>query len=211
MLFIKPLLISSLFLGIASATPALPVHELAVRADQLPSCDDKSKPYNGRYKDGQGNYDYYIVEANKEVLPWQKASGNRYCTGTTTCSITQLTGKSVCKERSESISASVGVDIEGFKMGVEFTVTSSESRCVQATDTTQCVWSDQQCHTIWTQQHILRQKGYRRQRCDWGNGDETQCMGNWEQTTPSDDVNYGCGSKCTDTNACGHTDGTPCN
>ncbi|KAJ4130278.1 hypothetical protein NW768_007261 [Fusarium equiseti] len=230
MLFINSLLVSALFVGIATASPALPAHELAVRADKPPNCDDRSKTYEGGYSDGQGDYvtsdgvtrpykfprirkcwwDYFIVEAGVELTPWQKASGDTYCTGSERCVVTKLTGKSVCKERSESISANVGLDIEGFKMGLEFTVTNSESRCVQASDSTACSWNDQQCHTIWTQQQILRQKGYRRHRCNWGNGDETQCMGDWEQTTPSDMINYGCGSKCSDTNACGHTDGTPC-
>ncbi|EKJ68369.1 hypothetical protein FPSE_11377 [Fusarium pseudograminearum CS3096] len=231
MIDFKAFLLLPIFLGVVVAGPAVPVQALAVRQDnKLPNCDDKSQTYNGRYADNSGTYvtsdkithpykfplirkcwwDYYVVEAAPELTPWQKATGNIYCTNSERCVATKMSGKSVCQERSESVSASVGVAIEGFSLGVDFTVTKSESRCVTADDSTACSWNDGQCHTIWTQQQILRQKGYRRQRCDWGKGDETQCMGDWEQTTPSDLINYGCGSKCTDTNDCGHTDGTPC-
>ncbi|GKU07924.1 unnamed protein product [Fusarium langsethiae] len=190
MLVVKTFLLFSTFVGVAVSGPAVPIQGLAVRQDnKLPNCDDRSQTYNGPYADN---------------------SGNIYCTNSERCVTTKLSGKSVCQERSESVSVSVGVAIEGVSLGADFTVTNSESRCVTADDSTACSWNDGQCHTIWTQQQILRQKGYRRQRCNWGNGDETQCMGDWEQTTPSDTINYGCGSKCTDTNSCGHTDGTPC-
>ncbi|KAH7143321.1 hypothetical protein DER46DRAFT_673546 [Fusarium sp. MPI-SDFR-AT-0072] len=225
----ESLLLSSLFVAAAQAGPAGAGQGLAKR-DGLPVCDNTSQTYGGPYSDGSGIYvtsdrishpykfplvrkcwyDYFVVEASVEYTPWQKASGDIYCTGTQTCSATKLTGNSICQERSYSISTSVGSEIEGFTLGITFQSTTSKSKCVTASDNTACTWNDQGCHTIWTQQQVLRQKGYRRQRCNWGNGDETQCMDDWEQTTPSDHVSYGCGSQCTDTNDCGNTDGQPC-
>ncbi|KAH6962758.1 hypothetical protein DER45DRAFT_551820 [Fusarium avenaceum] len=229
MLLLFTIIISCLFPTVTWAVPA--VHALALRQDKpLPNCDDTSKNYEGSYKDDSGTYvtsdqvshpyrfplvrkcwwDYYVVETSVEPTPWKKSSGNVYCTGTERCVATKLTGAQVCKTKSESLSVNVGFEIEKFKLGAEISLTQSESRCVTADDSTACQWNDQGCHTVWTQQQILRQKGYRRKRCDWGKGDETQCMGNWEQTTPSDNISYGCGSKCTDTNDCGRTDGKAC-
>ncbi|KAM0347342.1 hypothetical protein ACHAPU_004862 [Fusarium lateritium] len=229
-MLVNTVLFTSLFLAVAQAKPTAPKHALAQRQDSLPVCDDTSNSYAGPYTDDQGTYaasdrvthpykfplvrkcwyDYFVVETSVEHTPWQKASGNVYCTGTDTCTATKLVGNQVCQERSTAVSASVGFELEGFSLGASITVTDSESRCVVAQDLTACAWKDQACHTVWTQQQVLKQKGYRRQRCNWGKGDETQCMDNWEQTTPSNFIDYGCGSQCTDTNDCGKTDGTPC-
>ncbi|CEI65590.1 hypothetical protein FVEN_g8848 [Fusarium venenatum] len=229
-MLVQSLLVSSFLLASVQAGPTTPAQGLAKRQSSLPVCDDTSRTYEGPYTDGEGTYvtsdrtthpykfpkvrkcwyDYYVLETSVEHTPWQKASGDIYCTGTQTCTATKLVGKEVCQERSESVSVNVGAELEGISLGLSFEVTDSESKCVQGQDLTACAWDDGACHTVWTQQQVLKQKGYRRQRCNWGNGDETQCMDNWEQTTPSDFVDYGCGSKCTDTNTCGNTDGTPC-
>ncbi|KAL6855577.1 hypothetical protein ACO1O0_006727 [Amphichorda felina] len=206
-------------MGIAQANPITDAG-LFRRQDTVKSCDDESVDYTGPYKDGEGTYatsdgvshpykfprvrkcwwDYFVVTAEPQMLPWQRASGNKYCTGTDTCTVAQMTGASVCQGRSTTISAEVGFSIEGFTLGAGVQTTESEDKCVQATDTTSCVWNDQGCHVIWTQQEVLKQTGYRRHRCNWGNGDETECMGDWEMTTPTDRTDYGCGSSCDDTN-----------
>ena len=142
---------------------------------------------------------------------WRKSSGDKYCTGTSTCQASTLTGTQVCQTRSTTISGEVGGEIlKGVNVGVTVSFELSDQNCYSASDTTACIWSDGGCHVVWTQQQIIKQVGYMRKRCDWGDGDETECMTNWEQKTPSKLVNYGCGSKCTDTNTCGHSDGTPC-
>lgn len=213
--FFQSLLASTALLGAAHA---------------VANCDDESQEYGGRYTDDSGTYatsdgvshpykfplirkcwwDYFVVDASVEYLPWQKATGDIYCTDTSACVATKLAGTQNCQSRSESISAEVGLKLEEFSMGLSVTVTTEESRCESATDTTACTWNDAQCHTIWTQQQVLRQNGYRRHRCNWGNGDETECMADWTQDTPTTYINYGCGSACTDSNACGNTDGSTC-
>ena len=141
---------------------------------------------------------------------WEKSSGDTHCSGTSICSVAKLTGSQYCQSRSETISADVGLDIEGFSLGLSVTEGFEQQQCNQASDTTACTWDDQQCHTVWTQQPMVRSVGYMRKRCNWGKGDETQCMTDWTVDTPVSAVNYGCGSKCTDTNHCGNTDGSPC-
>ncbi|RTE75577.1 hypothetical protein BHE90_009962 [Fusarium euwallaceae] len=231
MVFPKSLLSYALLSGLVQASPLDVEPAVARRQDGgIPNCNDKSQTYGGSYTDGSGTYvtsdgvthpykfpkvrkcwwDYFVVDATEELLPWEKSSGNIYCTGTATCTVQKLNGNEHCQERSESVSAEVGLAIEGFSLGLSVSVTKSESRCVSAQDTSACQWSDGGCHTVWTQGQIIRQKGYRRQRCNWGNGDETQCMADWEQKTPTDYMDYGCGSKCEDTNDCGNTDGKPC-
>ncbi|KAF5601982.1 uncharacterized protein FSUBG_7964 [Fusarium subglutinans] len=128
-----------------------PSPKLAQR-DGLPVCDDTSKTYPGPYTDGEGTYvtsdrtthpykfpkvrkcwyDYFVLETSKEYTPWQKASGNIYCTGTQVCTATKLVGNEVCQERSESVSVSVGAEIEGFSLGLDFTTTDTKFKCIQA-------------------------------------------------------------------------------
>ncbi|KAM0405277.1 hypothetical protein ACHAQC_000354 [Fusarium culmorum] len=136
MLEFKILLLSFIFLGAVLAGPAVPIQALALRQDnKFPNCDDKSQTYNGRYADNSGTYatsdkithpynfplirkcwwDYFVVEAAPELTPWQKATSNIYCTNSERCVATKMSEKSVCQERSESVSASVGVAIEGFQ------------------------------------------------------------------------------------------------
>ncbi|KAK7416723.1 hypothetical protein QQX98_005049 [Neonectria punicea] len=194
----------------------------------MPSCDDGSQAYTGPYADKEGEYvtsagishpykfplirrcawDYFIVEASIEYLPWQKATGDIYCTATATCAVTKLTGSETCQTRSEAISPSVGFIIQGVTLGLEVTITNEESHCETASDTTACTWNDGQCHTVWTQQQVLRQRGYRRHRCNYD--PEARCMSDWTMDTPNTQINYGCGSACTDTNNCGNTSGQNC-
>lgn len=227
----KFLSIAVLFAGIARTAPAPDSNEpiLSTR-DGIANCDDDSTIYTGAYTDGSGTYvtsdgvthpykfpavrkcwwDYFIVSADLDLDPWKKASGNKYCTGTQSCTVQNLDGSQTCQSRSTSISFEVGGDIEGFHLGVSTEVTTEDSKCFTATEVSACVWDDGDCHAVWTQQEMLVQKGYRRHRCNWGKGDETECMADWTVRTPTKMVNYGCGSKCSDTNECGHTDGTPC-
>ncbi|CAJ2503153.1 Uu.00g105470.m01.CDS01 [Anthostomella pinea] len=212
----------------APAIDSTPSHILP--RDGITNCDDTSTTYSGTYTEGSGTYvtsdsvthpykfpairkcwyDYFITSADVALDPWTKASGDIYCSDSSPCLAQKLSASQTCQSKSTAISASVGADIEGFSLGVSVTLTTEDSKCFTATDVTACSWTDQACHTVWTQQQVLVQKGYRRQRCDWGNGDETQCMADWTVTTPTESINYGCGSGCGDSNACGNTDGTAC-
>lgn len=227
----KLLSIAVLLAATVHTAPAPDSGELHLIArDGVANCDDTSTTYDGAYTDDSGTYvtsdgvthpykfpairkcwwDYFIVSADLELDPWKKASGDKYCTGTETCTVQSLDASETCQSRSESVSVEVGVEIEGLHLGVSATVTTEDSKCFTATEVSACTWNDEGCHAIWTQQQMLVQKGYRRHRCNWGNGDETECMADWIMRTPTKMVNYGCGSKCSDTNDCGHTDGTPC-
>lgn len=124
--------------------------------------------------------------------------------------VASLTGTQVCQTRSESGSVEVGATIAEFNIGVTISYEFSDQKCNSASSTTTCQWNDAQCHVVWTQQQMVKQQGYMWKRCDWGDGDETDCMTDWEVDTPTTSVNYGCGSKCGDSNVCGHTGGTHC-
>lgn len=221
-----------LLLGSAYGSPAAlrAPSALTARQNSIPSCDDETKSYAGVYTDGQGTYvesdgvthpykfplvrkcwwDYFVVSEKPENMAWEKSSGEIYCTGTNVCTATSVEGTQTCESSSVSFSAEVSAALEGFGVSAGYTLSQEEQHCSQATDSTACSWTDQACHVVWTQQEVLHQYGYRRHRCDWGDGDETECMGDWERTTPTTKINYGCGSKCTDTNECGNNDGSPC-
>lgn len=173
-------------------------------------------------------HDYFVVDAKAaydfalkpiqyscaDILvrfaPWEQASGDVYCTGTQTCSASFLNGTQTCQTRSESLSVSAGAAIQGITLGLSATFELSNQQCYSSSDTTACTWNDAACHVVWTQQELVNSVGYWRKRCNWGNGDETDCMSDWAMSTPTTKTNFGCGSKCGDTNPCGHTDGMPC-
>jgi hypothetical protein len=199
---------------------------LAPRDDTPPDCDNTKNTYSGSYSDGEGTYvtsdrvthpykfplirkcwyDYYVVSASAEFLPWRKSSGDIYCSGTSSCSVSELNGTQVCQSVTTGISANVGAAIEGITLGVGVSISTDNQHCATASQTEACTWSDEQCHCVWTQQQVLKQVGYLRHRCNYaakgqhGKGDHTWCMKDWEMTTPTTLTNYGCGSKCTDTN-----------
>jgi hypothetical protein len=225
-----PLYLILLGVGVVSASPLAENLGALVPRDGLPNCDDRSQTYSGPYTDNSGTYvtsdgvthpykfplvrkcwwDYFLVNQAQSFTPWEKASGNIYCTGTQSCHADILNSSQICQTHTTTISAGVSAEIEGFGVSLGIDVSDATQKCTTASDTNGCTWNDAACHTVWTQQPIVVQNGYRRQRCNWGNGDETQCLGDWTQTTPYGAASYGCGSSCTDTNACGHTDGTPC-
>jgi hypothetical protein len=194
----------------------------------IKSYDDTSQTYSGSYTDGEGTYvtsdkkthpyvfplirkcwyDYYILASTPTFLPWQKSSGNLYCTGTSSCAVTALNGTQVCQSKTSTISETVSDSIEGFgeSLGVSFSLDNQQ--CYTASNSDACTWNDGQCHCVWTRQQVLSQVGYRRQRCNFG--DPTRCMGDWEMETPTTLTNYGCGSSCEATNPCENTNGQPC-
>ncbi|KAI5456847.1 hypothetical protein BGZ63DRAFT_408319 [Mariannaea sp. PMI_226] len=189
-----------------------------VSRDAVPDCQDWSSPYKGGYADGSGTYglsngvthpyvfpairkcwyDFFVVKADTYFLPWERNSGKVYCTKSERCSISKTLGKSHCKTQSISVAGNVGITLLGQTLGVTVTITNDDQKCNSADDATSCSWNDGGCHVIWSQQEIFRQTGYRRKRCNYGHGDQTMCMENWEQNTPTTRVNYGCGSKCSD-------------
>lgn len=213
----------------AAAAPAAPEAHLEARGD-IKNCDNTNTNYGGGYADGSGTYvksdqtshpwkggrirkcwwDYFLVSSEAQDDPWQIASGKQYCAKGGDCSVSSLTGSQTCQSRSTTLSADVGLAIEGFTASIGASTTTEKSKCNTASDTSQCTWHDGGCHVVWTQQQMVEQKGYRRQRCNWGHGDETQCMADWTMRTPTKKVNYGCGSKCDDSNTCGNTNGKAC-
>jgi hypothetical protein len=216
--------------AVVLASPVIDTSGALAARDSIPNCDDTSQTYAGQYTDNEGTYvtsdgvthpwkgglirkcwwDYFLVSQDQSVTPWEKSSGDFWCTGTQSCHVDQLNSTQICQTHTVSISAGVSLSIEGFGASLGIDVSDASQQCITASDTTSCTWSDGGCHTVWTQQPIVVQNGYRRQRCNYGHGDQTQCLGDWTQTTPYGSANYGCGSQCSDTNTCGHTDGTPC-
>ncbi|KAK6848827.1 hypothetical protein PG995_012660 [Apiospora arundinis] len=212
-----------------AAAPSTPGAHLETRGD-IKDCDNTKNNYSGGFSDGQGTYvssdqvsrpmkgglirkcwyDYFVVEAQAALDPWKQASGEQHCVKGQSCSVASLAGGQTCQSRSTTVSVEVGLKIEEFTLGVSVSTTTEKSKCTSASNTSQCSWTDGGCHVVWTQQQVLQQKGYRRQRCNFGHGDETQCMANWDMRTPTTMINYGCGSKCGDQNTCGNTNGKAC-
>ncbi|KAG9240340.1 hypothetical protein BJ878DRAFT_526623 [Calycina marina] len=163
-----------------------------------------------RYTDGEGTYvtsdsvhhyasgvkcwnDWFLVSQAIDYLPWEVSSGKQYCTGTDSCYVASLSGKQHCETTSITINA--GVTSEIFTLSVSYGYDVQD--CVTASDTSACIWTDGQCHVVWTQQQILKSHGYTRRRCN-ENGDYTAWMEDYENSTPTSIVNYGCGSSCDD-------------
>ncbi|EER43097.1 conserved hypothetical protein [Histoplasma capsulatum H143] len=196
-------------LGFVDNVLAMPTSpsNLVLAKRGVKECDSDSD-YTGPYQDGQ-------VPQSAQVLARLLCCRSECVL----CSAAQLNGTQVCQTRSQTVSASMGLKIDaavskgivpGLFFGVEFSSSIEDSECYSASSTTTCTWNDKACHTVWTQQQMVLTKGYERKRCNWGNGDVTECMRSWEQNTPTTYTDYGCGSKCEDTNYCGNTNGQPC-
>jgi hypothetical protein len=229
-MYLSILIVGALLTSPAFPSPTPQSNALLNTRNDIKSCDDTSEIYSGSYTDKEGTYvtsdtithpyvfpkirkcwyNYFIIASTPTFLSWQKSSSNFYCTGTSTCAVTALNGTQVCQSKSTAVSAQVGLDIEGFSVGSGVTITLDNQQCYTASNTDACTWNDDQCHCVWKQQQILQQVGYRKQRCNLGHGDETQCMADWELDTPTTLTNYGCGSSCEDTNPCRNTNGQPC-
>ncbi|KAF8847255.1 hypothetical protein BDZ45DRAFT_537428, partial [Acephala macrosclerotiorum] len=179
--------------------------------------------YAGSYTDGSGTYissdsvthpykfprirkcwyDYYVVNASLYNGAWRKSTGDILCSGTFTCTVSSLNGTEYCQTRTNEVSIEIGLESPGISaedggptFGIDYTTALSTTGCYSASDTKACQWSDGGCHNVWTQQQILKQLGYTRQVCDWGNGAETECMLDIEIDTPTALTNYECGAEC---------------
>lgn len=147
-------------------------------------------------------YDYYVTNSSLYDTEWKKASGDVFCSGTSTCTVTKLSGTQTCQTRTDQVSIGIGLhspEIPNWprvQLGVEYTISLSKENCFTASDQTACAWTDQACHTVFTSQQMLKQLGYRRQRCNWGNGDETECMADTEIDTPTQRRSEQCGAQC---------------
>jgi len=144
-------------------------------------------------------YDYYVTNASLYNGPWRKSSGDTYCDDTQTCTVSMLTGTEVCQSRTDGVDVNVGLEfikIVAAIFGIEYHVSLSKTACYTASNTTACAWDDGGCHTVFTSQQLLKQTGYRRKRCNWGDGDETECMADIEINTPTDLTTYQCGAMC---------------
>ncbi|KAG4415523.1 hypothetical protein IFR04_011335 [Cadophora malorum] len=138
-------------------------------------------------------YDYYVTNASLYNAPWRKSSGDTYCDDTQTCTVSMLTGTEVCQSRTDGVDVNVGLEfikIVAAIFGIEYHVSLSKTACYTASNTTACAWDDGGCHTVFTSQQLLKQTGYRRKRCNWGDGDETECMADIEINTPTDLTTY---------------------
>lgn len=96
----------------------------------------------------------------------------------------------------------MGVKSALFGISAGYTLSLTTEGCYAATNTNACQWNDGGCHTIWTQQQLLKQNGYLRQRCNDGqkknnNKVITHCMADFEtDNTPTQLTNYACGAQC---------------
>ena len=156
----------------ASALLGLDITAGTLEKRDTPDCMNMGASYSG-YSDGQGTYvdsdnshrssgthcwdDYFIVEQNTYMAPWTKSSGDIYCTGTSSCIAQTVKGSQQCYTHSTSISADIGFTAMNIsaKLGVE--VSNESQKCVQQSLATSCTWSDQGCHTVWTQQQMVHQ------------------------------------------------------
>ncbi|KUJ10069.1 uncharacterized protein LY89DRAFT_562549, partial [Mollisia scopiformis] len=217
----------TLFLALAVMIVEIAVIFLPTLSYAMQMCDQPSGTlYTGTYTDGSGThitsdrvthpykfpkirkcwYDYYVVNASLVNAPWRKSTGDIYCTGTYTCTVSALNGTEFYQIRTSGISINVGLkspdvtvsagDGREAEVGLFYTVQLSTTGCYSATYENQCQWNDGQCHNVWTSQQILKQVGYERQVCNWSNGGVTECMADIEIDTPTTYVNYECGAEC---------------
>ncbi|KAK5102467.1 hypothetical protein LTR70_000323 [Exophiala xenobiotica] len=185
------------------AFAALPVVTLAAPAASNPGVTSSLSPraviqdceaggdYAGTYTDGSGTYtvsdsvrrgigwkcwnDYYAVNQKTYMAPWVKSTGEIYCTDTSTCSAGLVNGTQYCLTKSTQISASISLAIaEFFTGGLSITSSWDEQNCYSGSIATTCTWDDDACHTVWTQQELVEQVGYKRLRCNRGDGDQTE-------------------------------------
>ncbi|KAL2074304.1 hypothetical protein VTL71DRAFT_8082 [Oculimacula yallundae] len=149
-------------------------------------------------------YEYYVTGASLYDGAWTKASGDTYCTDTLSCTVTFLKGIQTCQSRTDDVSATIGVEMLldgilgtfGLNLDLSYTHTQTKEACQSASNSTACAWGDGACHTVFISQQLLKQQGYRRKRCNWGDGDVTECMADLEVTTPTDRTTYQCGAEC---------------
>ncbi|CZR58733.1 uncharacterized protein PAC_08625 [Phialocephala subalpina] len=156
-------------------------------------------------------YDYYVVNASPYNGAWRKSTGDILCTRTYTRTVSSLNDTEYCQKRTSEVSISVGlaspsiiipaaghsgISGGGPTIGIDYTLSLSTTGCYSASDTKACQWNDGSCHNVWTQQQILKQLGYTRQVCNWGNGAETECMVDIEIDTPTALTNYQRGGEC---------------
>lgn len=138
-------------------------------------------------------YDYFVTDASLYYANWSKSSGDTFCSDTLTCTVTSSNGTQFCQTRTSGISINIGIMSPGISVigagiaqfGIDYTTSLSSEACYTASNTNACEGNDGQCHTVFTQQQLVKQIGYRRQRCNWGNGDETDCMADTEIDTPT--------------------------
>lgn len=205
-------IINFLLLALTALAPvhALPSMALESR-DAPPPATDNTTLLHKRYSDGEGSYvnsneghkyasgvrcwtDWYVVEQRRFYAEWLPASGKTYCTGTQSCTVSKMNGNSKCETWSMSMDAGISSDIINFSIHAGYDL----QKCNSATDSTACSWNDGKCHIIWAQQQLVETKGYARRRCHDKGRDYTAWMKEYSHTAPTRSVNYGCGSKCSD-------------
>jgi hypothetical protein len=200
-------LLSTLLATLSAATPisSAPNHALATRDNP------QYQSGQGTYTDGQGTYvtsdsvhhyasgtkcwtDYYVVNHGIIYDDWKQASDKIYCTGTSLCTLNQMSGVQTCETWSVGVEGGVEAGIFNFGVSLGYDL----QKCHVAQDIKACNWNDGGCHVVWTRQQLLAQEGYARRRCDDGSGDYTAWLQDFKYTAPTEHADYGCGSKCSD-------------
>jgi hypothetical protein len=198
---------------LAAFTAATPIVSTDTTPGTLASRDSPQyQSGQGTYTDGQGTYvttdsvhhyatgtkcwtDYFVVKHGLIYDNWKQASDKIYCTGTSLCTLNQMSGVQTCETWSVGVEGGVAQGIFNFGVSLGFDL----QKCHVAQDVKACNWNDGGCHVIWTRQQLLAQEGYARRRCDGGsNGDYTAWMQDFKYTAPTEHADYGCGSKCSD-------------
>jgi hypothetical protein len=147
-------------------------------------------------------YEYYLMSSSLYEADWRLSTGEIHCEGTSACTTTEFNGTEFCQTRSTTVSVKIGIKSALLGVNAGYSLTLTSEGCYAATNTNACQWADGGCHTIWTQQQLLKQVGYIRQRCNDGqrkNNEKviTHCMADFEtDNTPTELTNYACGAAC---------------
>jgi hypothetical protein len=206
-MFRQTALLSALLATFSTATAitSAPNHALATRDNP------QYQSGQGTYTDGQGTYvtsdsvhhyasgtkcwtDYFVVHHGTIYDNWKQASDKIYCTGTSLCTLNQMSGVQTCETWSVGVEGGVEAGIFNFGVSLGYDL----QKCHVAQDVKACNWNDGGCHVVWTRQQLLAQEGYARRRCDDGSGDYTAWLQDFKYTAPTEHADYGCGSKCSD-------------
>lgn len=154
------------------------------------------------------------LRRSERMQPWYRLSGNFNCGNSTQCTSGKLQQSQYCETRSKGIDLGLSIAVEGVKItgtGV-VALRLDKQRCTMNQVNDGCMWNDKLCHTVWIQQEMLKTTGYIIRQCDTHTTKKVvpRCMTNYRIDTPTPRVSTSCDFQCSDTNNCGHIDGTPC-
>ena len=94
------------------------------------------------------------------------------CSGTSVCSVASLNGTQTCQSATTTLSlvvsaSSITASYLTLRANADVPAAMDTQQCYTVSPTDTCTWDDAACRCVWTQQQMLGQYEYRRQRCNY--------------------------------------------